>query len=76
LNTYIVPIACFILVGSMTESPKSSSTLIRQYQGNRAEKLLKALKRLLRNVGPGFITGAADDDPSGIATYAQTGAIF
>ena len=60
----------------MTESPKSSSTLIRQYQGNRAKKLLKALKRLLRNVGPGFITGAADDYPSGIATYAQTGAIF
>jgi len=37
---------------------------------------LKALKRLLGKVGPGFITGAADDDPSGIATYAQTGAIF
>ncbi|MCO5381110.1 MAG: divalent metal cation transporter [Methanosarcina barkeri] len=37
---------------------------------------LKALKGLLGNVGPGFITGAADDDPSGIATYAQTGAIF
>ncbi len=27
-------------------------------------------------IGPGFITGAADDDPSGIATYSQTGAIF
>jgi len=37
---------------------------------------LKALKRLLGKVGPGFVTGAADDDPSGIATYAQTGAIF
>jgi NRAMP (natural resistance-associated macrophage protein)-like metal ion transporter len=34
------------------------------------------LKRILRSVGPGFITGAADDDPSGIATYSQTGAIF
>ena len=31
---------------------------------------------LLGKIGPGFITGAADDDPSGIATYAQTGAIF
>ena len=37
---------------------------------------MKALKGLLGNVGPGFITGAADDDPSGIATYSQTGAIF
>ncbi|MCL6468907.1 MAG: divalent metal cation transporter, partial [Ralstonia sp.] len=27
-----------------------------------------------RRLGPGFITGAADDDPSGIATYAQAGA--
>jgi Mn2+/Fe2+ NRAMP family transporter len=25
-------------------------------------------------LGPGFTTGAADDDPSGIATYSQTGA--
>jgi NRAMP (natural resistance-associated macrophage protein)-like metal ion transporter len=27
-------------------------------------------------LGPGLITGAADDDPSGIATYAQAGAVF
>lgn len=30
----------------------------------------------LRRLGPGFITGAADDDPSGIATYSQAGAQF
>ena len=34
------------------------------------------VKRLLRRLGPGFITGAADDDPSGIGTYSQTGAMF
>lgn len=34
------------------------------------------LKRLRKSVGPGVITGIADDDPSGIATYAQTGAMF
>lgn len=34
------------------------------------------LKKMLRSLGPGFITGIADDDPSGIATYAQTGAFF
>ena len=33
-------------------------------------------KKILKKIGPGFITGAADDDPSGIATYSQTGAIF
>ena len=32
--------------------------------------------RLLDVLGPGLITGASDDDPSGIATYAQTGAAF
>jgi NRAMP (natural resistance-associated macrophage protein)-like metal ion transporter len=31
---------------------------------------------LLRVLGPGLITGAADDDPSGIATYSQVGAQF
>ena len=32
--------------------------------------------RGLRQLGPGLITGAADDDPSGIATYSQAGAQF
>ena len=32
--------------------------------------------RRLRQLGPGLITGAADDDPSGIATYSQAGAQF
>lgn len=35
-----------------------------------------ALRALLRKLGPGLITGAADDDPSGIATYSQGGAQF
>ena len=30
----------------------------------------------LKKLGPGLITGAADDDPSGIATYSQAGALF
>ena len=34
------------------------------------------MKRLLHLAGPGVVTGAADDDPSGIATYSQTGAQF
>ncbi len=35
-----------------------------------------SFRRPLRILGPGLITGAADDDPSGIATYTQTGAQF
>lgn len=36
----------------------------------------KRFSRLLHILGPGVITGAADDDPSGIATYSQAGAKF
>ncbi|HMA73409.1 MAG TPA: divalent metal cation transporter [Xanthobacteraceae bacterium] len=37
---------------------------------------MKSIGRLLRALGPGVTTGAADDDPSGIATYSQAGAEF
>ena len=33
-------------------------------------------RKFLERLGPGLITGAADDDPSGIATYSQAGAQF
>ena len=36
----------------------------------------RRIPSFLRHVGPGVITGAADDDPSGIATYTQAGAQF
>lgn len=34
------------------------------------------LRHWSKVLGPGFVTGASDDDPSGIATYSQTGAQF
>lgn len=37
---------------------------------------MKKIKKIFSILGPGFITGASDDDPSGIATYSQTGALF
>lgn len=37
---------------------------------------MKRRSRLARFFGPGLITGAADDDPSGIATYSQAGAAY
>lgn len=39
-------------------------------------KLIQKIKKLFKIIGPGVITGAADDDPSGIATYSQAGARF
>ncbi len=38
--------------------------------------MFKRFPSFLRHVGPGVVTGAADDDPSGIATYTQAGAQF
>lgn len=37
---------------------------------------IRTISQLLKALGPGVITGAADDDPSGIATYSQAGAKF
>lgn len=37
---------------------------------------LRKLFNLSKRLGPGLITGAADDDPSGIATYSQAGAQY
>ena len=41
-----------------------------------ATELPKRRASFLRTLGPGLVTGAADDDPSGIATYSQVGAQF
>ncbi len=38
--------------------------------------MINVPRRWFRHLGPGLITGAADDDPSGIATYSQAGAQF
>ncbi len=42
----------------------------------RLSRERSSLKRLLLVLGPGLVTGASDDDPSGIATYAQAGAVL
>lgn len=42
----------------------------------RKNTLKKALNNFYKKLGPGLITGASDDDPSGIATYSQAGAQF
>ena len=37
---------------------------------------MKKIKKFFSILGPGLVTGASDDDPSGIATYSQAGAQF
>jgi NRAMP (natural resistance-associated macrophage protein)-like metal ion transporter len=41
-----------------------------------AARTPSAIRRFLKILGPGLITGASDDDPSGIGTYAVAGASF
>lgn len=38
--------------------------------------MFKKVKKFLKALGPGIVTGASDDDPSGIATYSQAGAKY
>ena len=42
----------------------------------RSTRYWLKMKKVLRVLGPGVVTGASDDDPSGIATYSQAGAQF
>jgi NRAMP (natural resistance-associated macrophage protein)-like metal ion transporter len=43
---------------------------------NNQSSVTMSIKKLFALLGPGLITGASDDDPSGIATYSQAGARF
>jgi NRAMP (natural resistance-associated macrophage protein)-like metal ion transporter len=51
------------------EPPKGTGSLEAAVTGER-----NPIRRFLKILGPGFISGAADDDPSGIGTYATAGA--
>jgi len=53
--------------------PPSAGTGAREHMVRREPN---ALKRALLVLGPGVITGASDDDPSGVGTYAVAGASF
>src|SRR5438477_2729270 len=43
-------------------------------RGTAASHRCRPFRRFLKILGPGLITGASDDDPSGIGTYAMAGA--
>ena len=50
--------------------------LVRPHQSPPDKEPSRRYTTFLQRLGPGLITGAADDDPSGIATYSQVGAQF
>ncbi len=43
---------------------------------NRVQRISYRFFRFWKTLGPGLVTGASDDDPSGIATYSQAGAAY
>ncbi len=58
---------------SLDKSISRSEQWAKNFSHN---KPLKKAGRFWHSLGPGFTTGAADDDPSGIATYSQAGAKY
>src|SRR5712691_2787231 len=54
----------------------SQSNAKKLAQDIRQSRWLGTITVYLQSLRPGLITGASDDDPSGIGTYAQTGAQF
>ncbi len=48
----------------------------QQRQAAVARRVVNKAKRFFKILGPGFVTGAADDDPSGIANFSQAGAQY
>jgi Mn2+/Fe2+ NRAMP family transporter len=60
----------------LNAGPDDSMSELTAPKVSLSEPLTKDADELLRRLGPGLVTGAADDDPSGIATYSQAGAQF
>ena len=54
----------------------ATGTAHKKRNGANGRRPAKTSSRIKRVLGPGLITGASDDDPSGIGTYSQAGAQF
>ncbi|MCD6495943.1 MAG: divalent metal cation transporter [Candidatus Aenigmarchaeota archaeon] len=52
------------------------SLLERRMSGKRMHRMESAFRKLKGEVGPGVITGGADNDPAGIVTYTTVGALY
>jgi len=61
-------------INSLLEKTLSGSKILEKDIAK--QPVVKLASRYWKKLGPGLVTGAADDDPSGIATYSQAGAGF
>jgi Natural resistance-associated macrophage protein-like len=56
--------------------PLGANPIAQNFRHGSEAAIPRMLKKILSILGPGVIAGAADDDPSGIATYSQAGGQF
>lgn len=68
-------------VGAEVVRDAVDATIMTEVEGAKlieeaAVKTTKKARKFWHILGPGLVTGAADDDPSGVATYSQTGAQY
>jgi NRAMP (natural resistance-associated macrophage protein)-like metal ion transporter len=90
LSAFELAYGCASEVRNPLNFPPYSHVLSKEKSGgytsvksNRSEAVImnkqkkaSGIKKFLKILGPGLITGASDDDPSGIATYSQAGSQF
>ena len=61
------------------ETKRKDDHPLSKHKKNSDQKKIESkisIKSIFKSIGPGVITDAANDDPSGIATYSQAGASF
>lgn len=61
---------------TLTQTAETIGTNVANVVVGAPVKAQSKVRKFFKTLGPGLITGASDDDPSGIATYSQTGAQF
>ncbi len=59
-----------------TQAAKPKTAFQSQEPATGKQGIASGSRSFLRKLGPGLVTGASDDDPSGIGTYSQVGAQF
>ena len=59
-----------------TQGAKPKTAFHSQRSANGKQGVASGSRSFFRKLRPGLVTGASDDDPSGIGTYSQVGAQF
>ena len=63
-------------IGGLEGKARPSQKKLQSPLPEKKETLLQEGEEYTKKIGPGIVTGAADDDPSGITTYSQAGAQY